>query len=79
MKVYKKSSSHLFCGYWNGSDIEIGLTENLKSIPENDVLHYHPYKEYYLILEGKGAIEVIIKEKSLPNSKIIVESEEIHN
>ena len=109
MKLYKKGSSHLLCGYWNGSGVEIGLTENLKSIPAGDQLHYHTYREYYLILEGKGAIEVenkiislskdtllvvephekhkwdsidpivgirwvIIKEKSLPDSKIVVKA-----
>ena len=107
MRVYKKDKSHLLCGHWNGSEIEIGLTENLKSIPGNNQLHYHPYKEYYLIIEGKGAIQVedrivslskdmllmvdsyekhkwhsidpfvgikwvIIKEKSIPDSKLIV-------
>jgi len=108
MKLYKKGKSHLFCGHWNGSKIEIGLTEKLKIIPGNNQLHHHPYKEYYLIIEGKGAIQVedrivslskemllvvdpyekhkwhsidpfvgvkwlIIKEKSLPDSKIIVD------
>lgn len=106
MRLYKKSRSHLFCGHWNGSTVEIGLTENLKTIPENNQLHCHNYREYYLILEGAGAIEVeneivsltkdtlmmvepnekhkwhsidpnvgvrwvIIKEKLLPDSKII--------
>jgi len=108
MRLYKKGKSHLFCGHWNGSEIEIGLTENLKSIPGNNELHYHPYKEYYLIIEGKGSIQVedrivslskemllavdsyekhkwhsidpsvgvkwvIIKEKSIPDSKNIVD------
>lgn len=108
MRLYKKGKSHLFCGHWNGSEIEIGLTENLKRIPGNNQLHYHPYKEYYLIIEGRGAIQVedrivslskemllmvdpyekhewrsidpfvgvkwvIIKEKSLPESKIIAD------
>ena len=110
MRLYKKGKSHLFCGHWNGSEIEIGLTKNLKSIPRDNRRHYHPYKEYYLIIEGKGAMQVedrivplskemllmvdpyekhkwhsidpvagikwvIIKEKSLPDSKIIVESD----
>ncbi len=108
MRLYKKGKSHLFCGHWNGSEIEIGLTQNLKSIPGNNQLHHHPYKEYYLIIEGKGAIQVegrivclskemllvvdpyekhkwhsidssvgvkwvIVKEKSLPDSKNIVD------
>ena len=109
MRLYKKGKSHLLCGHWNGSEIEIGLTENLKSIPGDNRLHYHRYKEYYLIIEGKGAIEVedrivslskdillmvdpyekhkwhsidpvvgirwvIIKGKSIPDSKVIAES-----
>jgi len=108
MTLYKKGKSHLFCGHWNGSKLEIGLTKNLKSIPGKNELHYHPYEEYYLIMEGKGAIQVedrivslskemllmvdpyekhkwhsidpsvgikwvIIKEKSLPDSKSIVD------
>jgi len=111
MRLYKKSGSYLLCGHWNGSGVEIGLTENLKSIPGDNQLHYHTYREYYLILEGRGTIEVekeivsltkdtllmvephekhkwysidpivgvrwvIIKEKSIPDSKIIVKADE---
>ena len=58
MKLYEKGKSHLLCGHWNGSKIEIGLTENLKSIPGANELHYHTYREYYLIIEGRGSIQV---------------------
>jgi len=79
MKVYQKGKSHLFCGHWNGSKLEIGLTENLKSIPGNNELHYHPYKEYYLIIEGKGAVQV--EGRTIPLSKgmlLMVDSYEKH-
>lgn len=106
MKVYKKTDSHLLCGHWNNSPVEIGLTHILKSLPKSERLHYHDYYEYYVILHGslkievskkvvrakketvvmvepkekhrviwidpkKGAKWVIIKQKSIPNSKTV--------
>ena len=58
MQVYKKESSHLFCGHWNGSPVEIGVTETLLNVPSTEQLHYHNYHEYYVILEGSGTLEV---------------------
>lgn len=46
------------CGHWNGSPVEIGLTELLLEVPKTEVLHYHEYHEYYVILEGDGELEV---------------------
>lgn len=107
MKAYRKSGTHLFCGHWNGSPVEIGLTEILYAVPETERLHYHHYHEYYVVLEGSGQLEiegnyfpleagttmmvepgerhqvtsigsegirwVIIKERSEPDSKHVVE------
>ncbi len=106
MQSYKKSGTHLFCGHWNGSPVEIGVTEVLHDVPSSEQLHFHDYHEYYVILEGEGALEVdnsiirleagstvmvepgekhqvvavgrdgirwvIIKERSIPDSKHIV-------
>jgi len=107
MKIYPRTDSHLLCGHWNGSPLEIGLTGHLTRIPKGDVYHNHDYHEYYLILGGKGALYVegrevlveadtvvmvqpgerhrwawidphegiawvIIKERSAPDSKIVV-------
>lgn len=107
MKAYKKSGTHLFCGHWNGSPVEIGVTEVLLEVPSTERLHYHNYHEYYVILQGDGSLEVdgsvvplqagsvvmvepgeqhkvvdvgssgvrwvIIKERSEPNSKHVVD------
>lgn len=58
MKTYTKSGTHLFCGHWNGSPVEIGLTELLLEVPPTECLHCHDYHEYYVILEGDGDLEV---------------------
>ena len=58
MQIYQKSGTHLFCGHWNGSPIEIGVTETLLDVPSTEQLHYHNYHEYYVILEGSGILEV---------------------
>ncbi len=46
------------CGHWNGSPVEIGLTELLLQVPQTETLHYHDYHEYYVVLEGDGQLEV---------------------
>lgn len=59
MKTYLRSNSHLFCGHWNGSPVEIGfLPDPLKQVPASEALHYHNYHEYYVVLEGKAELEV---------------------
>ena len=108
MKVFPRTDGHLFCGHWNGSPVEIGLTGVFKSVPRNEAYHYHDYHEYYLILRGRGMLNiegqavplaantvvmvqpgerhrvvwidpaegiqwVIIKERSAPNSKLVVD------
>lgn len=62
MKVYHKSEESgdgpaWVCGYWNGSPIEIGM--GLRSaIDSREVRHYHPYREYYVMVEGSAQLEV---------------------
>ena len=110
MKLYQKSGTHLLCGHWNGSPVEIGVTDLLRDVPPTEQMHYHDYHEYYVILEGSGALEVdgtvvpldagrtimvepgehhrvievgdagirwvIIKERSIPDSKHVVTSDD---
>ena len=38
--------------------MEIGVTELLREVPSTEQLHYHWYHEYYVVLEGEGALEV---------------------
>lgn len=106
MEIYKRAASHWLCGHWNDSPVEIGLTGVMKSVPHGEVYHFHDYHEYYVILNGKGTLNVeggdvpleaetvvmvrpgerhrvtwidpeagiqwvVIKEKSVPNSKRI--------
>ena len=47
----------MFCGYWNGSPVEIG-EGRLTDVPENEVRHQHTYHEYYVVLEGEAELEV---------------------
>ena len=106
MRVYVSEDSRPFCGHWNGSPIEIGMTELLYTLPISETLHYHDYYEYYVVLQGEGKLNVegrhielvantvimmepfekhevtfinpdqglqclIVKQKSLPNGKVI--------
>ena len=58
MKSFTRTGSHLFCGHWNGSQLEIGLTELLLEVPCSERRHCHDYHEYYIVLEGEGILEV---------------------
>ena len=58
MQIYRQRDSHLFCGHWNGSPVEIGVTSLLTQIPTTEVYHYHDYHEYYVVLEGRAALVV---------------------
>ena len=62
MKIYHKSEASgsgpaWICGHWNGSPLEIGL--GLRSeLGPSEVRHSHPYREYYVALEGTAELEV---------------------
>ena len=58
MRSYRRGASHLFCGHWNGSPVEIGVTSVLTAVPRSEVLHAHDYHEYYVVLEGRAALLV---------------------
>lgn len=80
MRTYKSSGSHLFCGHWNGSPLEIGfLPEPLTKVPSSEALHYHDYHEYYVVLEGRAELEV--EGQTVPlrgNTVVMVEPGEKH-
>lgn len=79
MKIYNKSGTHLFCGHWNGSPVEIGVTELLREVPSTEQLHHHLYHEYYVILEGSGELEVEGTVHPLTaGTTVMVEPEERH-
>ncbi len=58
MRVYQRTDSHLFCGHWNGSPVEIGVTPLLTKIPESEAQHHHDYHEFFVVLEGDAALDV---------------------
>ena len=79
MKIFKQTNSHLFCGHWNGSPLEIGLTDLITEVPTGEIYHLHDFREYYLVLEGKGAL--LVEGSRVPleaGSLIMVEPGEKH-
>lgn len=81
MRSYRGSSeTHLLCGHWNGSPVEIGLTPSaLTKVPDSEVLHYHHYHEYYVFLEGRAELEVENETVRLrPGTVVMVEPGERH-
>lgn len=82
MKIYRRVDSHLLCGHWNGSPVEIGLTGVMKSVPRGDVpleagtvVMPHPGERHRVSwVDPEAGIQwVIIKERSAPDSKVIAE------
>jgi quercetin dioxygenase-like cupin family protein len=62
MQIYHKSEASgdgpaWVCGHWNGSPIQIGM--GLRSeVGSGEIRHYHPYREYYVVLAGAAELEV---------------------
>lgn len=80
MRTYFQNDSFYYCGHWNGSPVEIGLMpEPLRTIPPGEVMHYHDYHEYYVVLEGKA--ELVVEGKKVPlnaGTVVMVEPGERH-
>jgi mannose-6-phosphate isomerase-like protein (cupin superfamily) len=62
MKTYHKSEESgdgpvWICGHWNGSPLAIG-TGLRSEVGSGEVCHQHPYREYYVVLEGAAELEV---------------------
>lgn len=60
MKIFRTGDGerHWVCGHWNGSPLEIGLNDLLLEVPDGEVVHHHPFTEYYVGLEGSAQLEV---------------------
>lgn len=62
MRLYHKSNESgddpaWICGHWNGSPLAIGTGLRCE-VGSNEIRHYHPYREYYVVLEGTAELEV---------------------
>lgn len=78
MRIYNSQTSHLFCGHWNGSPVEIG-EGRLVEVPPSEVKHKHPYHEFYVVLEGEAELEVEGARVPLrAGSVVMVEPDEWH-
>ena len=81
MKIYHKengSTPSWVCGHWNGSPLEIGMGLRTE-VGDNEVMHYHHYREYYIVLEGEAELHVEGKRVSLqPGMVVMVEPGEQH-
>jgi mannose-6-phosphate isomerase-like protein (cupin superfamily) len=78
MRTYNKRTTHLFCGHWNGSPVEIG-EGFLRAVPDSEVRHKHPYHEFYVVLEGEAELEVAGERVPLrAGSVVMVEPGEWH-
>ena len=58
MRVYHREGRRPACGYWNGSPVEIGITDLVRQLPDSETRHCHPFREYYIILRGNGRLMV---------------------
>lgn len=83
MKVYRKSEASgsgpaWVCGHWNGSPLAIGMGFRSEVGP-HEALHSHPYREYYVVLEGAAELEVEGEFVPLrPGTVVMVEPGERH-
>ena len=51
------------CGYWNGSPLEIGTGLRVE-VGAGEVMHHHPYREYYIVLGGEA--ELCVEAEQVP-------------
>ena len=79
MRVFRRTDSHLLCGHWNGSPVEIGSTDIMKAVPQGEEYHLHDYHEYHVMLRGQGALFVAGKEVPLePHTVVMLQPGERH-
>lgn len=62
MKIYHKREESgtgpaWVSGHWNGSPIQIGMGLRTE-VGAGEVRHHHPYREYYVVLDGVAELEV---------------------
>ena len=59
MEIYRRTGAFLACGYENGSPLEIIFPPAVfYAVPPNEIYHYHPYHEYYIVLQGRAMLKV---------------------
>jgi len=58
VRVYRETESPWRCGHWNGSPLEIIVTNVMRSIPSGEAYHYHDFHEYYVVLRGRATLHV---------------------
>ena len=82
MRIYEKQdepdSPAWVCGHWNGSPLAIGMGLRTE-VGTAEVRHHHPYREYYVVLEGTAELEVEGRVVGLrANMVVMVEPGEQH-
>jgi len=84
MRMYHKSEESgddpaWICGHWNGSPLEIGMGLRAK-VGAGEVRHHHPYREYFVVLEGSAELEVEGKQVPLhAGTVVMIEPGERHH
>jgi mannose-6-phosphate isomerase-like protein (cupin superfamily) len=79
MRVYRKTDSPWRCGFWNGSPVEILVSDHFRVIPQSKRYHYHDYHEYYVMLHGRARL--LVEGREVPveaNSVLMVQPGERH-
>ncbi len=72
MRVYQESESPWRCGHWNGSPLEIIVTNVVRSIPAGEAYHYHDFHEYYVVLHGKATLCVEGKDVAIAAGMVVM-------
>ena len=80
MRVYQRvEGSAWVCGYWNGSPLQVAVSEVMRAVRANEVYHSHTYHEYYIVLHGRGRLLVEGREVTLEAGSVtLVEPGERH-
>jgi mannose-6-phosphate isomerase-like protein (cupin superfamily) len=58
VRIYERMDSPWRCGFWNGSPLEVLLSDLFRAIPASERYHYHDYHEYYIVLHGRATLRV---------------------
>ena len=72
MRTYHREATFWYCGHWNGSPVQVGLTEQFYVVPSHEVYHYHEYCEYYVVLEGRARLDVEGRDVPLEASSVVM-------
>lgn len=79
MHIYRKTGDPWVCGFWNGSPVEILVSDHFRATPPGERYHYHAYHEYYVVLRGRARLLVEGREVPIEaNSVLMVQPGERH-